>query len=39
MTARRAERDGMKVKFYAVGRKALDHLRRAKHEIAHQQHQ
>ncbi len=34
--ARRAERDGMKVKFYAVGRKALDHLRRAGHEIAHQ---
>jgi F-type H+-transporting ATPase subunit gamma len=34
--ARRAERDGMKVKFYAVGRKALDHLRRARHEIAHQ---
>jgi F-type H+-transporting ATPase subunit gamma len=34
--ARRAERDGMKVKFYAVGRKALDHLRRVGHEIAHQ---
>ena len=34
--ARRAERDGMKAKFYAVGRKALDHLRRAGHEIAHQ---
>jgi len=33
---RRAERDGMKVKFYAVGRKALDHLRRVGHEIAHQ---
>jgi F-type H+-transporting ATPase subunit gamma len=34
--ARRAARDGMKVKFYAVGRKALDHLRRVGHEIAHQ---
>ncbi len=34
--ARRAGRDGMKVKFYAVGRKALDHLRRAGHEVAHQ---
>jgi F-type H+-transporting ATPase subunit gamma len=34
--ARRAESDGMKVKFYAVGRKALDHLRRAGYEIAHQ---
>jgi F-type H+-transporting ATPase subunit gamma len=34
--ARRSERDGMKVKFYAVGRKVLDHLRRAGHEIAHQ---
>jgi F-type H+-transporting ATPase subunit gamma len=34
--ARRAEREGMNAKFYAVGRKALDHLRRAGHEIAHQ---
>lgn len=34
--ARRAAHDGMEVKFYAVGRKALDHLRRANHEIAHQ---
>jgi F-type H+-transporting ATPase subunit gamma len=34
--ARRSARDGMKVKFYAVGRKALDHLRRAGYEIAHQ---
>jgi F-type H+-transporting ATPase subunit gamma len=34
--ARRAERDGMKIKFYAVGRKALDHLRRGGYEIAHQ---
>ena len=34
--AQRAERDGMKVKFYAVGRKALDYLRRVGHEIAHQ---
>src|SRR5580704_11222020 len=34
--ARRSQRDGMKVKFYAVGRKALDHLRRSGHEIAHQ---
>jgi F-type H+-transporting ATPase subunit gamma len=34
--ARRAERDGMQVKFYAVGRKALDHLRRAGHAVAHQ---
>lgn len=34
--ARRAAHDEMEVKFYAVGRKALDHLRRANHEIAHQ---
>jgi len=34
--ARRAERDGMQVKFYAVGRKALDHLRRSGHPGAHQ---
>src|SRR6201997_3841973 len=34
--ARRAERDGMNVKFYAIGRKALDHLRHVGHEIAHQ---
>ncbi len=34
--ARRAARDGMEVRFYAVGRKALDHLRRANHEVAHQ---
>ena len=26
---------GCKVKFFAVGRKALDHLRRAGHEVAH----
>jgi len=34
--ARRAESDGKQVKFYAVGRKVLDHLRRADYEIAHQ---
>jgi F-type H+-transporting ATPase subunit gamma len=33
--ARRAEREGMHARFYAVGRKAVDHLRRAAHEIAH----
>src|SRR5581483_2834894 len=34
--ARRAESDGKKVRFYAVGRKVLDHLRRSGCEIAHQ---
>ena len=34
--ARRAGSDGMQVKFYAVGRKALDHLRRAGYAVAHQ---
>ena len=33
---RRAGRDNLNVKFYAVGRKALDHLRRTGHQIGHQ---
>ncbi len=34
--ARRAERDGMQTRFYVVGRKAVDHFRRTKRNIAHQ---
>jgi F-type H+-transporting ATPase subunit gamma len=33
--ARRVERDGMSAKFYAVGRKALDHLRRTGRNVAY----
>jgi len=33
---RRARGDGMEPKFYAVGRKALDHLRRTGHSVAYE---